>query len=119
LRIIGIWSIDMAGDDLKVTHLDHDTVKAGLADGSMLIVDVREPHEFAAGHMPGAVSLPLSQFDPAAIPSMPGKRVVFSCAAGVRSMQALAIAQAAGLDLVEHYRGGFKEWAMMGEEIEA
>jgi rhodanese-related sulfurtransferase len=119
LRITGIWSIDMAGDDLKVRHLDHDTVKAGLADGSMLIVDVRESHEFAAGHMPGAVSLPLSRFDPAEIPSASGKRVVFSCAAGVRSMQALAIAQAAGFDLFEHYRGGFKEWAMAGEAIEA
>ncbi len=105
-------------DDVKVRHLGLDEMKAGRADGSMLIVDVREPHEFAMGRIPGAVSLPLSRFDPAEIPAAAGKRLVFSCAAGVRSMQALAIAQAAGLDLVEHYRGGFKEWAGMGEEVE-
>jgi rhodanese-related sulfurtransferase len=110
-------SIDMQGD-LRVSHLGVDEVKAGLADGSMLVVDVREPHEFAMGHIPGSTSMPLSTFDPAAIPRPEGKRVVFSCAAGMRSMQALAIAQAAGLDLVEHYRGGFKEWAGLGEQVE-
>jgi rhodanese-related sulfurtransferase len=104
---------------MAVDHLDLETVKAGLADGSMLIVDVREPHEFAAGHIPGAVLLPLSQFDPDLVPVDSGKRIVFSCAAGVRSMQALAIAQGAGLALTEHYRGGFKEWAGMGERVEA
>jgi rhodanese-related sulfurtransferase len=108
----------MSGE-VRVRHLGLDEVKAGLADGSMLVVDVREPHEYAMGRIPGAVPLPLSRFDPADIPLEPGRRVVFSCAAGVRSMQALAIAQGAGLDLVEHYRGGFKEWAMMGEEVEA
>jgi rhodanese-related sulfurtransferase len=107
----------MAGE-LRVSHLTLDEVKAGVADGSMLVVDVREPHEYAMGHIPGAALLPLSAFDPADIPQPAGKRVVFSCAAGVRSMQALAIAQSAGLDLVEHYRGGFKEWAAMGERVE-
>jgi rhodanese-related sulfurtransferase len=104
---------------MAVDHLDLETVKAGLADGSMLIVDVREPHEYAMGHIPGAVLLPLSQFNPDLIPVDSGKRIVFSCAAGVRSMQALAIAQGAGLALTEHYRGGFKEWAGMGERVEA
>ncbi len=104
--------------DVKVTHLDLDTVKAGLVDGSMLVVDVREPHEYAMGHIPGAVLMPLSQFDPGKLPITSGKRLVFSCAAGVRSIQALAIAQDAGLTLTEHYRGGFKEWAGMGERVE-
>jgi rhodanese-related sulfurtransferase len=104
--------------ELKVVHLTLDEVKAGLADGSMRVIDVREPHEYALGRIPGAMLLPLSEFDPGLIPRGTGQRIVFSCAAGVRSMHALAIAQAAGLDLVEHYRGGFKEWAMMGEAVE-
>jgi rhodanese-related sulfurtransferase len=105
--------------DVKVTHLDLAVVKAGLADGSMLVIDVREPHEYERGHIPGSVSLALSQFDPGLIPQDTGKRIVFSCAAGVRSMNALAIAQSAGLALVEHYRGGFNEWAGMGEAVES
>ena len=101
-----------------VHDLDIDAIKAGLADGSILIVDVREPHEFAAGHIPGAVSRPLSQFDPADLPNEPGKRLVLSCAAGVRSLRAMEFAQSAGLDVDSHYIGGFKDWVMHGEPVE-
>ena len=58
---------------MTVDHLELETVKAGLADGSILIVDVREPHEFAMGRIRGSVLLPLSQFDPARIPVNSGK----------------------------------------------
>ncbi len=102
-----------------VTDLDLDTVKAGLANGSIVIVDVREPHEFAAGHIPGALSMPLSSFDPQALPRGRGRRIVFSCAAGVRSIHAIAMAQGAGLALNEHYRGGFREWISRGEPVES
>lgn len=103
---------------MQVQELDIEAVKAGLTDGSILIVDVREPHEFAAGRIPGSVSLPLSQFDPADIPDAPGKRIVLSCAAGVRSLRALEFAQSAGLGVDTHYVGGFKDWAMRGEPVE-
>jgi len=101
-----------------VIDLDCETVAAGLADGSLVIVDVREPHEFAAGHIPGSVSLPLSRFDPRELAAYEGRRIVFSCAAGVRSLQALMLSQAAGLDLAEHYRGGFKDWVASGGPVE-
>lgn len=100
-----------------VKELDIDAVQAGLADGTILVVDVREPHEFAAGHIPGSVSLPLSQFNPADIPDAGDKRIVFSCAAGVRSLRALEFAQSAGLDVDSHYIGGFKDWVMQGGDI--
>jgi rhodanese-related sulfurtransferase len=104
---------------VKVTDLHTNDVMAGLADGSMLVVDVREPHEFAAGHIPGSVLMPLSAFDPANLPAAGSKRVVFSCAAGIRSVKALEIVQAAGIDLVEHYKDGFKGWVADGGLVEA
>jgi rhodanese-related sulfurtransferase len=104
-------------DRSSVVDLDLDEVKRGLADGSMLLVDVREPHEFAAGHIPASINHPLSAFDPLALP-VAGKRIVFSCAAGVRSVRSIELAQAAGLDLNEHYKGGFKEWSAVGEPVE-
>ena len=100
-----------------ITDLGLDEVKQGLEDGSIVLVDVREPHEFAAGHIPGSVSNPLSSFNPSALPVEEGKRIVFSCASGVRSMRAIEFAQAAGLDLHEHYKGGFKEWSIAGEPV--
>jgi rhodanese-related sulfurtransferase len=101
----------------KVIDLDREAIKQGLSEGSFVLVDVREPHEFAAGHIPGSVSHPLSTFDPEELRALEG-RIVFSCAAGVRSARAVALAQEAGLDVREHYRGGFKEWAIMGEPVE-
>jgi rhodanese-related sulfurtransferase len=98
-----------------IVDLDREAVQSGLAGGSLVLVDVREPHEFAAGHIPGSVSMPLSRFDPGALPE---GRVVFSCAAGVRSLRAAEFAQAAGRDLREHYRGGFKDWVEAGEPVE-
>ena len=106
----------MANGPPAVIDLDRETVKSGLADGSITLVDVREPHEFAAGHIPGSLSLPLSRFDPSAIPQ--GGRVVFSCAAGVRSVRAVELAQAYGRDIREHYKGGFKDWVQAGEPVE-
>ncbi len=100
----------------QVIDLDREAIKQGLQDGSLVLVDVREPHEFAAGHIPGSVSLPLSMFDPTTLPE--GKRIVFSCAAGVRSVRAIEFARAAGLDIREHYKGGFKDWAGAGEPVE-
>lgn len=97
-----------------IVDLARDEIRAGLADGSMVLVDVREAHEFAAGHIPGSVSQPLSQFDVEALAVHAGKRIVFSCAAGVRSVHALMVAQGAGLALSEHYRGGFRDWMMAG-----
>jgi rhodanese-related sulfurtransferase len=102
-----------------IIDLERSQIKAGLADGSILLVDVREPHEFAAGHIPGSVSMPLSSFDPDAIPHENGKQTVFSCAAGVRSLRALEFAQSAGLDLDAHYIGGFKDWLLAGEPVES
>ncbi|SFD29071.1 rhodanese-like domain-containing protein [Methylobacterium sp. 13MFTsu3.1M2] len=105
---------------MRVVDLDRETVKQGLDDGSMLIIDVRESHEYEAGHIPGAVSHPLSGFDPQAVAALvaeDGRRAVFSCASGVRSVHALMAAQNAGLDLAEHYKGGFKDWYSAGETI--
>ena len=108
----------MAAGHGGVIDLDREAVKRGLADGALVLVDVREPHEFEAGHIPGSVSHPLSTFDPTALPEdAQGRRVVFSCRSGVRSVRAIELAQAAGLTINEHYRGGFKDWAEAGEPV--
>jgi len=96
-----------------------DELKKGLADGSILLIDVREPNEFAEGRIPGSVLNPLQKFDPKALPSVPGKRVVLSCRSGKRSLTALDLAHKAGRDDVRaHFPGGFLGWVKAGEKIE-
>ncbi len=101
----------------EVIDLDRATVKRGLIEETVLLIDVREPHEYSAGHIPGSISMPLSTFDPRSL-RMSGdtmRRVVFSCAAGVRSVRALEMSQAVGLPYREHYLGGYKDWVAAGE----
>ena len=102
-----------------VNTIDIEALKAGLADGSIALVDVREPNEWDAGHIPGAVLNPLSAFDPAALPQpQPGRTVVLHCRSGKRSVTALGLAQDAGRsDIATHYEGGMHGWAAAGEPV--
>lgn len=102
--------------DLPIQDLDFGQLAEGLADGSILVVDVREPYELLGGVIPGSVSVPLSQFDPALIPDGP-QRIVFSCAAGVRSRHAVEFCRRLGLPHREHYVGGFKGWVSSGGPV--
>lgn len=96
-----------------------DELKQGLADGTILLVDVREANEWDASHIPGASFNPLSAFDPAALPKQEGKRVVLHCRSGKRSATALGLAQAAGrTDVRAHFGGGMLEWVGNGEKVE-
>lgn len=102
-----------------VQDISTEDLKKGLADGSILLVDVREPNEYAVGRIPGSILNPLQSFDPGALPNVPGKRVVISCRSGRRSLRALELAQAAGRDdVVTHYSGGMLGWEGAGEPVE-
>jgi rhodanese-related sulfurtransferase len=100
--------------DHKVEDLTPEDVSKGMADGRYLLVDVREPNEVAVEAYPGAVVVPLSTFDPTAIPDPRGKTVVFACRSGKRSVTASLAAQAAGLAYDKHLAGGILGWKAAG-----
>lgn len=108
----------MAGTIVENVSLQE--LKQGLADGSIVLVDIRERNEWDAGHIPGATLHPLSAFDPAALPkSGEGRRVVLHCRSGRRTLAALEAAQAAGRDDIRaHFGGGMLEWQGAGEKVE-
>ncbi|MDO9412375.1 MAG: rhodanese-like domain-containing protein [Pseudolabrys sp.] len=99
----------------EVTNLTVDEVAAGLSDGKILLVDVREPNETSAEAYPDAVIVPLSAFDPAAIPDPQGKQVVFACRSGRRSITASVAAQDAGYPYTAHLAGGILAWKAAGQ----
>ena len=100
--------------DHQVHDLTPDDVSKGIADGRYLLVDVREPNEVAVEAYPDGVVVPLSTFDPAAIPDPKGKQVVFACRSGKRSVTASLAAQAAGLPHDKHLAGGMLGWKAAG-----
>jgi rhodanese-related sulfurtransferase len=89
-------------------------VAEGLRAGRMLLVDVREPNETVLERYPGAVIVPLSAFDPDAIPDPQGKQVVFACRSGRRSITASVAAQDAGYPYKSHLAGGIIAWKQAG-----
>lgn len=97
-----------------------DDLEAGLANGSVLLVDVREAEEYAAGHIKGALFNPLSKFDPAKLPAaQPGKKVVIYCRSGRRSVTAMEQARLSGRrDADTHYPGGILGWIGAGKPVE-
>jgi rhodanese-related sulfurtransferase len=97
-----------------VHNLSPDEVSRGLRDGTMLLVDVREPNETAVESYPDAVVVPLSSFDPAQIPDPEGKRVVFACRSGKRSVTASLAAQDSGYPYDSHLAGGILAWKAAG-----
>jgi rhodanese-related sulfurtransferase len=101
---------------LVVEDVTLEEVKQGLADGSIALIDVREPNEWAVGHIKGAILNPLSTFDAQALPT--DKRVVFQCRSGKRTLQAIALAQDAGrTDARAHFSGSMNAWERAGEPI--
>lgn len=110
----------MFGMTRKPAHKEVDAheLAAMLRDSAAMVVDVREPDEFAGGHIPGAVNLPLSRFSPAALPVSGGRTLILSCAGGKRSAMALDKCATAEAVVDTHLAGGFGAWKMAGLPVE-
>jgi rhodanese-related sulfurtransferase len=98
----------------EVENLTPGQVEAGLQAGRILLVDVREPNETAVEAFPEAVVVPLSSFDPGAIPDPQGRQVVFACRSGRRSVTASLAAQDSGYPYKAHLAGGILAWKAAG-----
>jgi rhodanese-related sulfurtransferase len=103
----------------EVKNLSPEEVARGVRDGTMLLVDVREPNETAVERYPGAVNVPLSMFDPRQIPDPAGKQVVFACRSGKRSITASLAAQGLGFAYNSHLAGGIIAWKAAGLPTES
>lgn len=89
-------------------------LRAMLEDGAALLIDVRETGEFATGHIPGAINIPLSGFSPRNIPDAEGRTIVLQCAAGRRSGLALDQCAQAQSAIDTHLAGGIGAWTRAG-----
>lgn len=87
MRALGRWSLPL--DVKKAAEM--------LTNGAVL-VDVRGPDEFAGGHLPGAMNLPLDEIDRRALSLKTGNEVLVYCASGTRSQIAKQKLVALGLN---------------------
>jgi rhodanese-related sulfurtransferase/transcriptional regulator with XRE-family HTH domain len=92
--------------------------EAVLASGGVDLIDVREPDEWARGHLPGARLVPLDTLRTSGRQALPRDKVLFVCAKGGRSQSAARFAEELGLTDVSSLEGGTDAWASLGLPIE-
>ncbi|HSN70465.1 MAG TPA: rhodanese-like domain-containing protein [Steroidobacteraceae bacterium] len=115
LTIICLSSICAAaladGPVSKITPAElFDDLSAGEPDP--VVLDVRTPEEFAAGHVPGAMNIPHDQIAEriASLEPARGAELVVYCRSGRRSAIASDVLRQAGFDNVRHLAGDMQGW---------
>ena len=98
-----------------IQEIDVNTLESGL-EGS-IVLDVREPEEYAHGHVPGAINLPqadlVSQLD-----ELPRHRpLAMICRSGARSLRAAQFLKQVGFEQVLNVQGGTLAWQAAGKPL--
>jgi len=111
VNMAGMIASNFLREDLPLAHWEE------LAGASALVLDVREPAEFAAGHVAGAHNLPLSQLR-ARLQELPREREIWLyCGVGQRSYYALRILLQHGF-AVKNLPGGFTTYKHFQKRLE-
>ncbi|CAA9398129.1 MAG: Thioredoxin [uncultured Nocardioides sp.] len=121
--IDGVRGLDMedvhrqvAAQQQHPEEVDLDTFAARHAEGGF-VLDVREADEYAAGHVPGAVHVPMNEV-PSRVAELPtDQQLLVICQVGGRSRQVVQFLQAQGLDAA-NVSDGTGGWAARGWPLE-
>src|SRR5436190_3680120 len=104
----------------RIDEVDPAAVREQVSNGAA-VVDVREPEEWATGHIPGALHVPKSYLESRieGAVSDRSKHVVLYCASGNRSAWAArTLVEDLGYEHVESMTGGFTLWKDRGYDVE-
>ena len=97
-----------AGPEITAEELRRELDQKG---NTLVLIDVREPHEWEIAHIEGAQLIPLGQL-PERLGQLDGHaEIVTYCHHGARSMKALGILKGAGFNKVRSLAGGIDAWA--------
>lgn len=113
----GMTAWDNAGRDVAATE---QVTAARVHDrpGDFTLVDVRAPHEWASGHLPGARHVYLPDLPSRAAEVPRGKPVVVYCDSGYRASIGASVLQRAGVAEVANMPGSMQAWKRAGYPLE-
>lgn len=104
----------------KVRMVSPRTIQQWMDANECVVIDVREINEYVQAHIPGAILMPLSQFDPAKVPVDPCKKLVLHCRSGNRCGMAAARMVGAGFNgEINRMEGGMMNWLRQGLPAES
>lgn len=104
---------------MPLRTIDAHTLKSWLNKGEAVLVDVREPGEYGAQHIPGAKLLSLGKITKTELPEISGKKLVLHCKAGKRGATACEklLAEAPEMEFY-NLEGGIDAWTQAGYEVQ-
>lgn len=97
-----------------------ETAKLLKSDPKIVVLDVRTPEEFQAGHIKGATNIDFNadDFEKQIASLDKSKTYVVHCAAGGRSTQACKVIEQVKLPTVYHLKEGFQSWEKAGQPVQ-
>jgi rhodanese-related sulfurtransferase len=105
-----------APDDAQSREISPEEAQRALEDGSAVMVDVREPYEREAGHIPGSEHIAMDELQARASELPQDKTVIFQCRLGGRSAVAAEAFAGAGYD-ARTMTGGIVRWDEEGRPL--
>ena len=105
-------------DDME--PISREELAARMSDGAVTVIDVRPPDEYALGHLPGAINVPLSELSARSEGFEPGCEVIAYCRGPwcVMSFEAVAELRSQGLR-ARRLQDGMPEWKAAGLSVES
>ena len=115
LVALGIGACSQGESDAPEV-LPQELVARLAAEAPPLVLDVRTPQEYAAGHVPGALSVPHKALAGrlAEVLDFRDREVVVYCERGKRSVMASGVLREAGFTSIRHLQGHMVEWRRQG-----
>ena len=117
-----IYSASSAAQEFLSPGLTPQQVFDKLDDEGFFVVDIRKPAEFRAGHIPGAVNIPLSKLD-RRVDQLKQKQkqkqeILIYCINGKRTRKAEPMLMEQGIENLYHLDGAFFAWMRSGLDVE-
>lgn len=105
---------------MPIKTINADDLKRLMDEDEVLVIDVREPAEYASHNIEGATLLPLNMINRKTLPKSAGKKIVIHCHSGNRSSKACMklIAEDPALELY-NLEGGIAAWRAIGHDVQS
>ncbi len=105
-------------EDEPFTRIDVHEAKEMIDSGEVQVIDSREPHEHAEGHVPGSVLIPHMAILPQAEKLARDRPILFICKSGQRSAVAAEFAASLGITDLYNVEGGHDDWREAGYDLD-
>ncbi len=99
---------------MQIKSIDPVSLRRRLDEGSTILIDVREAHEYAREHIEGARLVPLSRFQAEDFSELRDKTAVFHCHSGGRTGSNARLLTSKGFRDAYHLSGGIVAWKAAG-----